>query len=184
MAVNTKEVRGRLEDAYAASAGLPAGPTSLRAYLRSQEQLYRAATGGGSIESSSSDGKMVKFAAYGPGQITPLELVELYRWCVDQFDQAFLWLTNCAAAGVDAFVTDFTDYPTAPLNPVENPVIIDATGRWAQLCLQYGIAKNLIVGAAVSDKAIFLWLMFHEVPAVEAFSDYGQMRIAQGNQFT
>lgn len=128
----------------------------------------------------------MRFASYGPGQITPTEVAELYRTLVDDFDAAFLFLANCCNAGLDAFLSEFTIFPTIATGaqPVVPAIIVDGTGRWNQLCVQFGVAANLIVGAVLSDKAIFLWMMFHEVPALEIRSDYGQMRIASGAQFT
>ena len=182
MAVTSRETRGRLEDAFAASAGLVA-PTSLRAYLRAQEQAARAVINGGSVKSASGDGKSVAFADYGPGQITQTELVDLYRHLVDDFDCAFMWLTNCANSGLDAFVTEFSLFPNST-TPTVPALVIDSTGRWLQLCVQFAITPAKVIGAAVNDISVFLWMMFHEVGAIEARSDYGQMRVAEGAQFT
>ena len=185
VAITSKERRGRLEDAYAASAGL-AQPTSLRAYLRKQEQAARVNIQNGSLKMAATGGfagHRAEFASYGPGEITQAEVVELWRDLVDDFDDAFLFLSNCCTNALDAFTVEFTLAPSS-VTPVQNGVIIDSTGRWQQLCLQFTIAQNLIIGQPVNDKAVFLWMMFHEVPALESHGDYGQMRIAEGAQFT
>lgn len=183
MAITSSEKRGRLEDAFQASAGLSQNPTSLRQYLRKQEQSARAAINGGSVKLNIANGHRVEFFDRGVGQITQVELVELYRNLIDDFDQAFLFLTNCCNVGIDAFVAEMTLFPTTttPANPA---VVVDSSGRWAQLCIQFGINSASVIGQAVNDTALFLWLMFHEVAVTEAYSDYGQMRIAQGAQFT
>ena len=180
MAITSQEKRGRLEDAYALSAGLNT-PTSLRAKLRSLEQAARAAINGGSIQRGSANGHAVEFAEYGPGQITQTELVQLYREIIDAFDDAFLFLTTCAKVGVDAFVAEMTCFPseTATVNPAN---VLDTTGRFANLCLQFGVTAGDVIGTTVNDKTVFLWLMFHEVACTEARSDYTFMRVAEGSQ--
>lgn len=184
MPVTTKEKRGRLEDAYSLSAGLTPA-SSLRAYLRLQEGLARAKMGGGSVKSVSGNGHQVEFWGYGPGQLTILELVELYRSLVDDFDNAFLFLTKCASFGVDPFNMEFNAFPvgTPPNPPVDPAVLIDDTGRFANLCTQFGVVVDEVVGVAVDDTTVFLWLMFHLVPVTEAHNDFTSMRIETGSQF-
>lgn len=184
MSATTKEKRGRLEDAYSLSAG--ADPvSSLRAYLRQQEQLARGRLNGGSVKSVSGNGHQVEFAGYGPGQLTMLEVVELYRSLIDDFDNGFLFLTKCAGFGLDPFNMEFTTFPNTPppANPVQPPVLIDSTGRFANLCIQFGITAAEVIGQAIDDTSVFLWLMFHLVPCVEAMSDYSGMRVETGSQF-
>jgi hypothetical protein len=184
MPVTTKEKRGRLEDAYSLSAGL-AEPTSLRAYLRQQEQLARSRLNGGSVISVSGNGHQVEFAGYGPGQLTTLEVAELYRSLIDDFDNSFLFLSKCASYGLDPFNMEFTTFPNTPppANPVNPAVLIDDTGRFADQCKMFGIDSTKVIGQTINDISVFVWLMFHLVPCTEAMSDYSGMRIETGSQF-
>lgn len=185
MPVTTKEKRGRLEDAFGSSAGLAQNASSLRAYLRVQEQLARGRVNGGSVKSVSGNGHQVEFVGYGPGQLTTFEVVELYRSLIDDFDNAYLFLTKCASFGLDPFNMEFTMFPTGnPPNPPVNPAnLIDDTGRFEDLCKQFGIDEAKIIGQTINDTSVFLWLMFHLVPAVEARNDYTSMRVETGSQF-
>jgi hypothetical protein len=182
VAITSSEKRGRLEDAFQASAGLSQNPTSLRAYLRKQEQSARASISGGAVKLNIGNGQRVEFFDAGVGQITQTEIVELYRDLIDDFDQAFLFIWNCSSVGLDAFVTEMTLFPNST-KPAAPASIIDSSGRWAQLCTQFGIVPATVIGQPVNDSSVFLWLMFFEVAVTESRSDYSQMRIAEGNQF-
>lgn len=183
MAISTPEKRGRLEDAFAAS--VKANPvTSLRAYLRVQETAARQAVKSGSIKLTLANAQRVEMADYGPGQITPLEVAELFRWLVDQFDQSFLWLSQCCNFGLDAFNAEFTMWPNSPtaVAPPGN-TIVDQTGRWLIYCNMLGLDPTLVIGQTVNDTTIYVWLMYHLYPTVEARDDHSQIRINTGAQF-
>lgn len=182
MAVTSRERRGRLEDAFILSAGAQV-PSSLRAALRSAEASCRTAINGGSVKLVIGNGHRVEFFDNGPGKITQVELVELYRTLVDDFDSAFNFLSQCARYGLDPFVTEFQAFPNA-VTVAGSALVIDTTGRFSMLCSQFGITEADIIGAALNDKSIFLWMMYHEQPVLEEHSDYGSLRVTGGAQFT
>lgn len=184
------EKRGRLEDAY--DACLSVVPVLiLRGQLRSLEKAARNAINGGSVQQFTANGQHVQFFGYGPGQLTPLEVVELYRSLVDKFDEAFLFLLKACQSGLDAFNVMFTCWPDSvvTVTPPANQVIVDQTGRWANLCAQYDIDPTTVIGTPIStngktnDAAIFLWLMYFTEAVVEARDDHSQIRIATGASF-
>jgi hypothetical protein len=176
--ITAAEKRGRLEDAWDKCTG------NLRAYLRKQEQAARASISGGALASVAANGHKYDFQPYGPGQITPLEVCELLRWLIDQYDISYTFLNSCAQYGLDPFTVAFTAWPVQPMPPAQTAVILDSTGRFAIEASKYGIDANEIVGAAVSGKAIFVWMMYFTVAVTELHSDYSSLRIAAGAQFT
>lgn len=182
MAITAPEKRGRLEDAWALS-GLADPVTSLRLQLRSLETAARGAISGGSAKHVVGNSHQVQFADYGPGQITPTEIVELYRWLVDQFDQAFSYLNTCASYGMDPFYSEEVIFPSDGTGTIVAPaILLDGTGKFALLCAQYSITPATVIGQAIADPAIFLWLMYHTVAATESHGDYYDLRVGLGGQ--
>jgi hypothetical protein len=180
MAITSKEKRGRLEDAWDSIVS----PDTLRAVLRTNERLARAAYSGGLVKRSKGNGHEVDFfdPSSSASSITPLEIAELYRSLIDEYDTALVFLSNCALYGLDAFRTELEGFPNA-VTAVGSPATLDTTGRFAQLCLQFGVVANTVIGVAVNEDTVFLWLMWHCVPVLESHGDYTLMRVAEGNQF-
>jgi hypothetical protein len=178
MAGTSADKRFYLEESWAQCAD----NSSLRDFMRAQERAIRIAISGGSVKSQGGFQK-TDFFDYGPGQITQHELANMWRELITDFDTARQFLIKCSAYGLDPFLTDFSFFPQQQAPVQGQGVLVDSTGRFAILQSQFSITDPL-VGAPVGDAAVFCWLMFHEVPCIEEHSNYGQMRIAEGAQFT
>jgi hypothetical protein len=174
VAVTTAERRGRLEDARDLTKTTK---RTLRDQLRDLEKSARLAIAGGSLSQVSANGRNSQFSFYGPGQITPAEVCILYRDLIDRFDDGLQWITFCAKYGFDAYDQLFQGAPTPPPAPVPNPVLIDSEGKWALLAAQFSIDPASIVGAKVSDDAVFLWMMDHLFAVTEARSNFESLRM-------
>ena len=82
VAITTNMKRASLDDAWDESRKLG----SLRKTLRSFEKQAREVVSGGSVSNIAANGRSTAFSLYGPGGITPSELVDLWRELVDLFD--------------------------------------------------------------------------------------------------
>lgn len=178
MATTAAEKRGRLEDAYDKCNG------SLRKTLRAAEQLARQVISAGSIKSTKANNQEAVFQDYGPGQITSLEIAELYRELVDAYDEAFNFLTYCAKWGLDPFTIYFS-FPPSGLVEAQTQIVTDDTRRFATLCAQFDIDPTTIIDQAIKYQTIFLWMMYFLVAVTEARSDYSLAIVGSGgSQFT
>lgn len=165
------EKRGRLEDVWDALAD----DASLRKALRDAEASARIPVSYGSVKSTAGNGHQVEFAQHGPGQVTQLEIAEGYRWLVDLFDTSFTFLSRCCQFGLDAFQVEQGVSIFSTTTPANSAIIVDETGIWLIQCSQFNL--DSVVGSAVSDEAVFIWMMYHIVQCTEASSDYTLMRV-------
>lgn len=116
------------------------------------------------IESSASNSH--SSSSYSPGLATATAAEKSRAWTqmIEGFQTAKLFLYDCSAAGLDAFVIQYQGCFPNPL-PVANPaVIVDSLGKWQRLAVKYGdkwITPGVIIGEPVSDAAVYLWLLQH-----------------------
>lgn len=158
MAISTSLKRGALDDAWdQARATMPA--TVLRIALRSNETAARKVISGGSLASTNMNGRSAAFSVYGPGQLTPVEVCELWRSLIDLFDSSNEFLTTCASYGLDPDQTEINGFPDPLPAAIQPPP------------------------AAVTDATIYAWMMGHLIAIREARSDYTALRVATGMQY-
>lgn len=169
-----------MEDAWDDSKN---SAVALRFQLRKREREAAALIEGGSMSSASHNGRNSQFSPEGPGNITTMEVAQLYRELIDEFGETFKFLSSCASVGIDPFMAEFQQFPNNAV--VVNPaLLIDSTLRFAQLCTEFNIDSTQVVGKPIGDPAVFCWMMFHEFAVIEQRNDYTLMRVSEGNQFT
>lgn len=123
---------------------------SLRDSLRQNESAARKIVAGGSLASVSANGRQSAFAYVGPGQLTPLEVVELWRDLIDRHDISKDWLLQNGLRGLDPNATELQGF-TCPAPAITNPTYV------------------------VQDVDIYNWMMAHLIPIYEARSDYSEL---------
>ena len=171
MAITTDEKRRRLEDAWDATTNA----SSLRDTLRVLESNAGRQIAGGSLSSVAANGRHSAFAAQGPGQLTPVEVAQIYRQLIDLFDQSKKWLLFCAARGLDPFNAELVGNAQSAAATVNPAIVIDNTGKFAELCAIYDIGTG-VIGSVVGDEVTFMWMMDHLYPVTESRSDYSGLR--------
>lgn len=178
----TADKRSALESAWEDAQANQNGNLrkQLRCYLR---ESGGESSGGQVIQSSSSNNHSGTYADPGTGAPAPAEIPRMWQDLVDRYDRAKQFITFCDAYGLDAFEQKFCQQDLSDLTPVKPAVIVDTKGRWARLCSQFSIAPATVVSAAISDSAIFIWMMDNLVAITEARSDYGNLRLTGGLQY-
>ena len=154
------------------------GDKSLRDVLRSRCELAGQTVAGGSLESVRANGRQTDFAGHGPGQMTPAETADCWQLLIDQFGIGQRYLKFCASYGLEAFQQEVcpVGLPAAKVDPE----LTIASDRWTELCVEFEIDEGLVVGRVVGDETVFLWLMWHLVPATEMRSDRRELRTSFG----
>jgi hypothetical protein len=108
---------------------------SLRVTLRQFESAARAVLSGGALSSVGANGRSSAWSIYGPGsELTPQEVVKMWRDLINAHDIAKAWLNWCALYGLDPLQAELDHVSDAPGPAVQNP-------------------------AAMADADIFEWLM-------------------------
>lgn len=145
-----------MDDAWDAvkAADMP----DLRGQLRTNEKLARTVIAGGSVSSVGQNRRTTEFAAYGPGQVTPAEVVEMWRALIDLYDSSRKWLTDCANIGLDPNVAELQGFPDPAPPAVQNPT-------------------------AIEDLDVYNWMMAHCIAISSVRSDYSELRINTGAQY-
>lgn len=134
--------------------------------------------GGISVKQSSANGHNIITQDPGSATAAPQEFVEMWEELARRVEDATRFLTQCNKYGLDAFNT--THFPSPLPTPANPAVIVDPTGEWSLLCLQYEEAESGVIGAPLDQPAIFLWVI-NKLQAVTAgMNDYGMARIAPG----
>lgn len=177
----TADKRSALENAWEDAAANLNG--DLRKQLRCKLREADGSTEGGSVvQSSSSNGHSGSYFEPGTGAPAPVEIIRLWQDLVDRYDKSKNFLLFCAKYGLDAFKQkDFGSFSKDTPEAVP-PVTIDGP-CWENLCAQFSIGTDKVVGVAVSDSAVFLWMMVNLFPVTETRSDYGSLRLSGGPQY-
>jgi len=126
--------------------------------MRIFETSARKLIAGGSLSELGANGRRSAFAAYGPGQLTPVQVVELWRELIDFHDVAKNWLTLCSSLGLEPDLAESNGLPDPLPPPVPSPV-------------------------PVAGQAIYAWMLDHLVAITECQSDYIWLRIPPGLQY-
>ena len=159
MAITTSLKRSCLDDAWEAAQVKSSSTPDLRAELRLNEKTARRTIAGGSFASIEANGRKSGFSLYGPGQVTPAEIVEAWRALIDLYDKGNSWLTLCAKYGLDPAQAELDDLPDPLPAALAHP-------------------------AAVGDSGVYSWMMNHLIPIREARSDYTFLRMPAGAVWT
>lgn len=155
-------------------------------FTQLQKNLAAAADDASTIfSSSSSNGHSASNPMAGSERPAATEIQRGWRKLLEKFRSTRKYLLDCSKYGLDAFTIKengaFPD-PLPSALPAASRVIVDTYGRWADLVSEYdlldGISDSLI-GAVVSDAAIFLWMMDNLVPVRESRGDYGDAIIGR-----
>lgn len=153
--VSTALKRAALDDAWDATGDDQ--NQSLRDTLRQFESAARRNIAGGSLASVGANSRTSAFSSYGAGQITPVEVCEMWRDLIDRHDQSKLWLQSCAALSLDPVQTEIVGWPFGTPTPSNLP--------------------------SVTDDKVYAWMMTHLVAITEARSDYSKLRTGGGMQW-
>ena len=170
MAITSSFLQSCLDDAWdAAKVASPTTP-DLRAQLRANEKIARTVVSAGSLSSSTSNGHVAEFADYGAGQVTSAEVAEAWRTLINAYDSAIAWIQWCFNYGLDPQTTDPRRQSWPAL--VQSP----ATAKAAD-------AYEWLMGSVAVSGSTRQWNGIL-TPIREVRSDYGDLRIASGMQFT
>lgn len=168
--VSTALKRACLDDAYDQSRTAPTSP--LRTVLRTNESTIRQAIAAGSIQSNKANGHEVVLAAYGPGQVTLLDMVECWRELIDLHDSAKAWLTWCFRYGLDPNDAEIDRVQDAPGDPVAQPTTVTDA-----------LVYEWLMGSAAVSTSTNDW-PGKLIAVTEIRSDYTGMRVGSGMQWT
>ena len=93
--VTTSLLRSCLDDAFeAATQG--AAPQPLRVIMREREKDVVKVVSVGSLSAASGNSRSTAFSNYGPGNVTALQMAEVWRSLIDLFDKMSRLLTRRA----------------------------------------------------------------------------------------
>lgn len=130
--------------------------TQIQAMLgEAQEQLAE------DLDSSASNSHSSHSNIPGTNRLTDQETVRGWNQIITAFKTVRLYLINCANYGLDAFAVQMKgSFPMPPPAAVNPPVLIDdGFNQWQQLCVFESIDPATVIGQAVDDEAIYLWLV-------------------------
>ncbi len=145
-------LRSSLEDAFdAAKATNPV--TALRTKLRALETAARQTIAQGSLASVSANGRSQTYALPGAGVITPMQTASALRTLIDDFDRVKAFLTACAKYGLDAESVEENGWPDSS-----------------------SLVEVMPAPAAITDQAVFNWMMERLQAVSEVQSDYTHLR--------
>lgn len=180
--INTGTKRGAFEEAYLSAVSKQ--KTIIDEMVSRRECVGENIKDGISVKISSANGHSTTTDDQGAATASIQEHYAMWTELIDVTRNAVRFLTVCNRYGLDAFSTSC--FPNPLPAPVSNPVVIDTTMtgygvcQWASLCLAYEEDVNDVVGIALDQPAIFLWVINKLQEITSGMNDYGLARITPG----
>lgn len=139
------------------------------------------------VQSQSNNGHSASGFFPGTNAPTSSEMARGWRMLIDRFRETSLYLKTCARYGLDAFqIKGIGYFPSTLPSQVANPINLDTTGNWAQLVDKFSIdtiTTDLVIGCAIEDPAIWLWMMDNLNAVTESRGDYSAAIIGRGGSW-
>lgn len=156
--LNTEDRIGMLRRAWVLA---PAGGNTLLPQLNILA-CQAAEVEGEDLQSAASNSHTAMTQLPGTATAPAAEKTRAWYQIIEGFQTTRQFLMDCCAYGLDAFQVKHQGYFPNPLPAaVQNPVLLDSFGKWLRLCNKYGddFVSAAIIGKAVDDGAIYLWLL-------------------------
>jgi hypothetical protein len=153
--------------------------------LMEELQRYRDESSGKAsdgVQNMSANGHSA--GTFFPGQNAPTdaELTRGWTELIDLYRNMRSFLKNCARYGLEVFPIYCNASWPSPL-PAELPanqrIIIDEPS-WESLADQYDVDLSKVVGVAVGEEAIYLFMLLGLVPATQTRTDFSEAITGRG----